>query len=197
MTIYPSRLSPEKTEYLSTVKPPHPIKHVYAACKLIGSSDSPSPSSPVSERGHLISKLPLSRRYSASSGSNHTLPALSAFPIDPKCEPLGLGTYTQASGCAAPVPVFLDAGAGFLLSCAELVLERSDAGPSGAYTPIILSFGWCSRGCAKALCIAFLEAERMSAWYTVGFGSKSFSPRRGILAFVKSPRLGCVRHSYL
>ena len=103
-------------------------------------------------------------------------------------------TYTHASGCITiPVP-FLGPGADVSLldSCEEgsgVLGAGGGAGPSGEYTAIILAFGKCNRGCASALCIAFLDAERTSAWYRVGFGSKSFSPRRGILALFGSARL--------
>lgn len=61
--------------------------------------------------------------------------------------------------------------------------------------PMICVLGLWRRGWERALCIAFREEARVSDWWRVGFGSKSFSPRRGIEGCcwrVESERLeGC------
>jgi hypothetical protein len=101
------------------------MKLAYAACRLIGISDAdvPSPSSPVNDFGHRISRLPRSSRYTASSGSSHTLPRLSAFPAVLKYWPRGFGTHTQLSGCMAAVALF---------ALPLVVVDQPDPGPSGA-----------------------------------------------------------------
>ena len=52
--------------------------------------------------------------------------------------------------------------------------------PSGQYMPMIRVLGLWRRGWERALCIACREEARVSDWWRVGLGSKSFSPRRGI-----------------
>lgn len=82
MSAYPNRFSPVYTENLSSVSPPRPMKHVYAACRLIGIDSSST--EPVNSCGHLISRDPRSSMYSASSGNNQMRFHRSACPIDLK-----------------------------------------------------------------------------------------------------------------
>lgn len=101
MSAYPNRFSPVYTENRSSVSPPRPMKHVYAACRLIGIDGSST--EPVNSCGHLISRDPRSSMYSASSGINQIRFHRSACPIVLKYVPFGLGTQTHASA-ETPTP---------------------------------------------------------------------------------------------
>lgn len=194
-TAYPPLFNPAYTVYRSNVNPPRPMKLAYAACKLIGMpahtsaevafSPSESDSAGPEDAGHLISRLPLSSKYNASSGSNHMRFQESAFPIVLKCPPRTFVTHTHVS---PPTPKFCFVA--FEPLCAASVVALGGVStPSGQYTPTTQFLGLCRRGYAIALCMACRDEASASAWSSVGFGSKSLPPRRGSVCCVGSERL--------